>query len=95
MAFEGPNGAPVVRIRGWGGPIGANAPGEGAFDDAAHDNTTTSSAPAVSVQGLVTRYGDVTAVDGVSLSPRPGTVTGILGPNGAGKSKSRSRPHPG
>lgn len=30
-------------------------------------------------------YGDVTAVDGLSLTVAPGTVTAILGPNGAGK----------
>ncbi|KAA1400441.1 ABC transporter ATP-binding protein [Aeromicrobium ginsengisoli] len=31
------------------------------------------------------RYGSVTAVDGLSLTVEPGTVTAILGPNGAGK----------
>jgi ABC-2 type transport system ATP-binding protein len=31
------------------------------------------------------RYGEVTAVDGLSLSVEPATVTAILGPNGAGK----------
>jgi ABC-2 type transport system ATP-binding protein len=32
------------------------------------------------------RYGDVTAVDDVSLTIEPGTILGLLGPNGAGKS---------
>ena len=32
------------------------------------------------------RYGDFTAVDGLSLSVRPGELFGFLGPNGAGKS---------
>ncbi|MGJ9423545.1 ABC transporter ATP-binding protein [Aeromicrobium sp. CF3.5] len=41
--------------------------------------------PAVEVTDLVMRYGDMTAVDGLSLSIAPGTVTSILGPNGAGK----------
>ncbi|MBD8606500.1 ABC transporter ATP-binding protein [Aeromicrobium sp. CFBP 8757] len=31
------------------------------------------------------RYGDVTAVDGLTLTVAPHTVTSILGPNGAGK----------
>ena len=41
--------------------------------------------PAVEVSDLVMRYGDVTAVDGLSLTVGRGTVTAILGPNGAGK----------
>ena len=41
--------------------------------------------PAVEVSGLVMRYGDVTAVDGLDLTVHAGTVTAILGPNGAGK----------
>ena len=35
---------------------------------------------------LVKRYGGHIAVDDVSFTCRPGTVTGFLGPNGAGKS---------
>jgi ABC-2 type transport system ATP-binding protein len=41
--------------------------------------------PAVAVAGLVKRYGDTTAVDGLSLSLAPGSVLALLGPNGAGK----------
>jgi ABC-2 type transport system ATP-binding protein len=36
--------------------------------------------------GLTKRYGDKTAVDDISVTVRPGVVTGFLGPNGAGKS---------
>jgi ABC-2 type transport system ATP-binding protein len=43
------------------------------------------SEPAVVVDGLVMRYGDKTAVDGLSLSVERGTITAVLGPNGAGK----------
>lgn len=35
---------------------------------------------------LTKRFGDKTAVDGVSFTVHPGRVTGFLGPNGAGKS---------
>lgn len=41
--------------------------------------------PAVVVDDLVIRYGDVTAVDKVSMQARAGEVTVVLGPNGAGK----------
>ena len=40
---------------------------------------------AVEVDGLVVRYGDVTAVDGVSFEAAAGQITAVLGPNGAGK----------
>ncbi|WP_069387135.1 ABC transporter ATP-binding protein [Cellulosimicrobium cellulans] len=40
----------------------------------------------IEARGLTKRYGPKTAVDGVSFTVRPGTVTGFLGPNGAGKS---------
>ncbi|GAB2691242.1 ATP-binding cassette domain-containing protein [Thalassiella azotivora] len=40
---------------------------------------------AVRARGLVKRYGDVVALDGVDLDVPRGTVLGLLGPNGAGK----------
>jgi ABC-2 type transport system ATP-binding protein len=40
---------------------------------------------AIQVDGLVKRFGDVTAVDSLSFTARAGAVTGFLGPNGAGK----------
>jgi ABC-2 type transport system ATP-binding protein len=42
-------------------------------------------ASAIEIQGLVKRYGDLTAVDGISLKVENGQIFGILGPNGAGK----------
>src|SRR5882724_4322173 len=42
--------------------------------------------PAVSVSGLVRRYGDVEAVRGIDLSIDADETFGFLGPNGAGKS---------
>ena len=41
--------------------------------------------PAVAVDGLVMRYGDKVAVDGLSLTVDRQTITAVLGPNGAGK----------
>ena len=40
---------------------------------------------AIVVEGLVKRYGEVAALDGIDLSVPNGTVLGLLGPNGAGK----------
>ena len=41
---------------------------------------------AIEADGLVKRYGEVQALDGVDLHVEAGTVFGLLGPNGAGKS---------
>ena len=41
--------------------------------------------PALSCTGIVKRYGDVPAVDGLDLEVRRGECFGLLGPNGAGK----------
>jgi ABC-2 type transport system ATP-binding protein len=40
----------------------------------------------LALETVTKRYGDVTAVDGVSFSVDRGQVVGFLGPNGAGKS---------
>ena len=44
-----------------------------------------SSILAVSASGLVKRFGDRRAVDGVSIAVPKGLIYGVLGPNGAGK----------
>ncbi|HEV2449094.1 MAG TPA: ABC transporter ATP-binding protein [Thermoplasmata archaeon] len=48
----------------------------------------TGGAAPLSVHGLQIRYGLVTAVDGLSLTVRPGEIYGLLGANGAGKSST-------
>jgi ABC-2 type transport system ATP-binding protein len=41
--------------------------------------------PVVEIKSLTKRYGDLVAVDNLTFSLYPGTITGFLGPNGAGK----------
>jgi ABC-2 type transport system ATP-binding protein len=48
------------------------------------------SAPAVEVDQLVRRFGDFTAVRGISFVVEPGELFGFLGPNGAGKTTTIS-----
>jgi ABC-2 type transport system ATP-binding protein len=40
----------------------------------------------ITVENLTKRYGSTTAVQDVSFTVQPGSITGFLGPNGAGKS---------
>jgi ABC-2 type transport system ATP-binding protein len=47
--------------------------------------TGPSQTPAVLVDGLVVRFGELEAVADVSFAVQPGEVFGLLGPNGAGK----------
>jgi lipooligosaccharide transport system ATP-binding protein len=42
--------------------------------------------PAISLRGVVKRFGEITAVDGLDLEVPAGVCFGLLGPNGAGKS---------
>ncbi len=50
----------------------------------------SSPAAAVSVSGLVKRYGEIEAVRGIDLEVQAGETFGFLGPNGAGKSTTIS-----
>jgi ABC-2 type transport system ATP-binding protein len=56
-------------------PLAGSAPPAGPLDPAA----------AISIRGLVKRYGDFVAVDGLDLDIRRGEIFALLGPNGAGK----------
>ena len=42
----------------------------------------------IQARGLVKRFGDFTAVDGIDVEVQPGEAFGFLGPNGAGKSST-------
>jgi len=47
--------------------------------------TAAGAAPAVRLDGVVKKFGGVTAVDGLDLTVEPAQVLALLGPNGAGK----------
>ena len=56
-----------------------------AFADAESEVEVPSAAAVISVQGLVHRYENRTALNGVSFDVRPAELFGMLGPNGSGK----------
>ena len=47
--------------------------------------TAIGAEPVIRVRGLVKRYGDLVAVDGIDFDVASGEIFGLLGPNGAGK----------
>src|SRR5262245_39684353 len=47
--------------------------------------TENSTLPAIHARGLVKKFGDLRAVDGIDLDVPRGMIFAILGPNGAGK----------
>ncbi len=51
----------------------------------ARNGSRNGEGPAILAEGLVRRFGDNAAVDGVDLSVERGEIYGFLGPNGAGK----------
>jgi ABC-2 type transport system ATP-binding protein len=52
---------------------------------AAGPETLSEQKPTLKLEQVTKRFGDFTAVDGLSLSVRPGRIFGLIGPNGAGK----------
>jgi ABC-2 type transport system ATP-binding protein len=53
--------------------------------DSMTSSQTGSDRPAISVTGLVRRFDDLAAVDGLDLEVEAGEIYGFLGPNAAGK----------
>src|SRR6185503_461920 len=71
-----------------GGPRsdpGRESPGEVDSESASIEGSVAM-ASAVTLRGLVKRFGPITAVDGLNLDVPYGACVGLLGPNGAGKS---------
>jgi ABC-2 type transport system ATP-binding protein len=56
-----------------------------AFPDTVSEVASSSAAAVISVQNLVHRYENRTALNGVSFDVRPAELFGLLGPNGSGK----------
>ena len=56
-----------------------------AIVDATPEATHPSVQPVISVDNIIHRYGDRTALNGVSFDVRPAELFGLLGPNGSGK----------
>jgi lipooligosaccharide transport system ATP-binding protein len=55
-------------------------------EEADHSTPAQRGGAAISLRGVVKRYGSIVAVDGLDLEVAPGVCFGLLGPNGAGKS---------
>ncbi|MFN2462860.1 MAG: MFS transporter [Candidatus Dormibacteria bacterium] len=74
----------AVYVKGTGGALSS---GQAAGEAVARrrQQELDGSAPVLQVEGIVKRFGGVTALNDVSLTLRQGEVLGLVGPNGSGK----------
>jgi putative spermidine/putrescine transport system ATP-binding protein len=79
----------AVNIAGFATLPGRQERGDQRVSEAARVEDTRSesagSSPALALEDVVKRFGDVVAVDGVSLDVAPGEFFSLLGPSGSGK----------
>ncbi|PRY17311.1 ABC transporter ATP-binding protein [Kineococcus rhizosphaerae] len=61
---------------------------ESTATSAAGVSTRTGAPPAIAIDALTKRFGQVSAIDGLDLVVQPGEVVAFLGPNGAGKTST-------
>jgi ABC-2 type transport system ATP-binding protein len=83
-----PHGIGVGRLHGTNHDLGHVEECKERAGFQAAELRTLGPVPAIDVRGLVVRYGDLVAVDGLSFAAEAGTVTVLLGPNGAGKTST-------
>lgn len=60
------------------------------MEDNRTETSKTNQSSEIIIEGLVKRFGDVTAVNGLNLEIKKGEFFGFLGPNGAGKTTTIS-----